>query len=120
MWHWPLLSYAVILEGTKPNELIRLALVFAAFILAAFSYYFLERLFRYGQNFRSKTYFLIVSMIVVGSAGLTTYALNGFQGRISNQEIQAQLNDLNFDLPVSTGWYCGNLNYDSPLPFNGT
>ncbi len=114
LWHWPLLSYAVILEGTKPNELIRLALVFAAFILAAFSYYFLERLFRYGQNFRSKTYFLIVSMIVVGSAGLTTYALNGFQGRISNQEIQAQLNDLNFDLPVSTGWYCGNLNYDSP------
>jgi peptidoglycan/LPS O-acetylase OafA/YrhL len=114
LWHWSLLSFAVILEGTKPNELIRLALVCAAFVLAGFSYYFFERLFRYGKNLRSKTYFLIVSMIVVGCSGLAVYALNGFQGRISNQEIQAQLNDLNFDLPESTGWYCGNLNYDSP------
>lgn len=114
LWHWPLLSFAVILEGTKPNELIRLALVFAAFILAGLSYYFLERLFRYGQNLRLKTYFLIILMIVVGCAGLTTYALNGFQERISNQAIQAQLNDLNFDLPESSGWYCGHLNYDSP------
>jgi hypothetical protein len=53
-------------------------------------------------------------MIILGGVGLTTFLQGGFEGRISNQEVKAQLADLNFDIPDSAGWYCDDLQYDSP------
>lgn len=114
LWHWPLLSFATILEGTKPSEPIRMALVITAFLLAALTYYFVERPIRFGRHARSKTWLAIAAMIIVGSLGWLTYTLDGFKERISHKEVAAQLADLNFDLPESTGWYCEDLKHDSP------
>ena len=114
LWHWPLLSFAFILEGTQSDEPLRIALVILAFVLAGLTYYFLERPIRFSRHASNKTYLLIATMILTGSLGLTTYALEGFRERISDKEVKAQLADLNFDLPDSTGWYCDDLTYDSP------
>ena len=114
LWHWPLLSFANILEGTKPNEAIRIALVITAFVLAGLTYYFIERPIRFGRHPGPKTWLAIAAMIIVGSLGWATYAQDGFKERISQKEVAAQLEDLNFDLPESTGWYCEDLKYDSP------
>jgi peptidoglycan/LPS O-acetylase OafA/YrhL len=114
LWHWPLLSFAVILEGTQPDKHIRITLVIMAFVLASLTYYFLERPIRFGRHTRSKAYLSVAVMIVVGSTGLATYTQDGFQERISHKEVKAQLADLKFDLPESTGWYCEDLEHDSP------
>jgi hypothetical protein len=45
LWHWPLLSFAFILEGTQPDEPIRITLVILAFVLAGLTYYFLNARF---------------------------------------------------------------------------
>ena len=114
LWHWPLLSFAFIIEGIKPNEYTSVVLVMVAFVLAGLTYYFIERPIRFGRTAKSTTRWLIATMMITGSLGLTTYVLDGFPGRVSDKEVKAQLADLNFDLPESVGWYCDDLEYDSP------
>ena len=43
LWHWPLLSYARIIEGGEPSLELRVALVVAAIVLAWGTYRFVER-----------------------------------------------------------------------------
>jgi peptidoglycan/LPS O-acetylase OafA/YrhL len=43
LWHWPLLSYARIVEGGEPSLYVRVALVVAAIVLAWATYRFVER-----------------------------------------------------------------------------
>ena len=114
LWHWPLLSFARILSGTTPDWSLRLALVIASFVLALLSTHFLERPIRFGHKTKTKVTLLVIAMIILGGVGLTTFLQGGYEGRISNQEVKAQLADLHFDIPDSKGWYCDDLNYDSP------
>lgn len=114
LWHWPLLSFAVILEGTRPDEPVRIVLVVLAFVLAGLTYYFVERPIRFGRHPRFKTFLSIIAMTIVGASGWITYAQDGFKERVSQKEVETQLADLNFDIPESTGWYCSDLKYDSP------
>ena len=114
LWHWPLLSFARIISGATPDWLLRLALVIASFFLAILSTHFLERPIRFGRKTKTKVTLLVIAMIILGGVGLTTFLQGGFEGRISNQEVKAQLADLNFDIPDSAGWYCDDRQYDSP------
>jgi len=114
LWHWPLLSFARIISGTTPDWLLRLALVIWSFVLAILSTHFVERPIRFGRKTKTKVTLLVIAMIILGGVGLTTFLQGGFEGRISNQEVKAQLADLNFDIPDSAGWYCDDLQYDSP------
>ncbi len=43
LWHWPLLSYARIVEGGEPSLRVRVMLVVAAIVLAWATYRFVER-----------------------------------------------------------------------------
>lgn len=114
LWHWPLLSFARIISGTTPDWSLRLALVIVSFVLAFLSTHFLERPIRFGRKAKTKVTLLVVAMIILGGVGLATNLQGGFEERISNQEVKAQLADLNFDIPESTGWYCDDLQFDSP------
>jgi peptidoglycan/LPS O-acetylase OafA/YrhL len=42
LWHWPLLSYAYVVNGDKPSFVIRAGLIAAAFVLAFLTYRLLE------------------------------------------------------------------------------
>ena len=114
LWHWPLLSFARILEGSKPDWQIRVVLIALSFAMAFLTYYFVERPIRLGRYFHAKTSALIVVMVCLGGIGIATFIQDGFKSRLSNKEIEAQLADLKFDIPDSKGWYCENISYDSP------
>lgn len=114
LWHWPLISFARIIGGATPDWSLLLALVIVSFVLAFLSTHFIEQPIRFGRKAETKTSLLVITMIFLGAVGLATFVQGGFEGRISNKDVKAQLADLNFDIPESNGWYCDNLQHDSP------
>jgi len=83
LWHWPLLSFARILEGKEPSLAIRVAAVFLSFVLAYLTYLLVERPLRFGKYGSVKTIGLTVLMIIVGFVGYNTYRRNGMEFRVS-------------------------------------
>lgn len=114
LWHWPLLSFARILEGIKPDCQVRIMLIGMAFAMAAVTFYLVERPIRSGRWLQGKTRILVFIMVAVGGVGLVTFLQEGFASRLSNKAVEAQLADLRFELPDSEGWYCGDLSHDAP------
>jgi hypothetical protein len=70
LWHWPILSFAHIVESEVPSENIRIAAVALSIVLAWFTYKFVERPLRFGNHDRIKCVVLMVLMVVIGSLGL--------------------------------------------------
>ncbi len=114
LWHWPLLSFARILEGTSPDLPIRVAAVVLSFVLATLTYFFIEKPVRFGPRKVGKTFLLLMLMALSGSLGFFIFNEEGFKSRASSRAIEAQVADLNFDLPDSEGWYCQDSRHDSP------
>ena len=82
LWHWPLISYAHILQfGRAPKPLAALGLIAISFLLAWLTYRLAERPIRFGNNLRSKTIALVVLTGLVGIAGTSTWLANGFASR---------------------------------------
>lgn len=50
LWHWPLLSFARIIEGEVPARKIRIAAVVASILLAWFTVKVIEKPFRFGEQ----------------------------------------------------------------------
>ncbi|WP_139272678.1 acyltransferase family protein [Pseudomonas anguilliseptica] len=78
LWHWPLLSFARIVESETPSPEIRIAAVLLSFILAALTYYLIEKPIRYGRSTWRKVTPLCVLAVVVGYVGWHTFEKNGF------------------------------------------
>jgi peptidoglycan/LPS O-acetylase OafA/YrhL len=114
LWHWPLLSFARILEQSQPHWQIRVLCIAIAFVLSMLTYYFIERPMRFGRNLKAKTYILITLLLITASLGLTTYLSNGFKSRFANQLIEEQIADLAFNLPTSRDWYCVDASNEGP------
>lgn len=92
LWHWPLLTFARIIEGDTPSRNIRIAAVVTAIILAWATYYLVERPLRKTSS-KIKTPLLVVMMALVGLAGYLTYAKDGLPDRasvVSAKEFNAQ------------------------------
>ena len=73
LWHWPLLSFARIVESETPSRNIRIAAVVISIVLAWLTYKFIEKPVRFGKLGNFKTLILAVLMIVVGSVGYDKY-----------------------------------------------
>ena len=114
LWHWPLLSFARILEQSQPHWQIRVLCIAIAFVLALLTYYFIERPIRFGRNLMAKTYTLITLMLITASLGFTTYISDGFKSRFSNQLIEEQISDLAFNIATSMDWYCSDSSNEGP------
>jgi peptidoglycan/LPS O-acetylase OafA/YrhL len=82
LWHWPLLTFARILEGSIPSRNIRVACVALAIGLAWLTYRFVERYLRFGGNSRIKVAALASLMVVVGAVGYGTDLRDGFPSRL--------------------------------------
>jgi peptidoglycan/LPS O-acetylase OafA/YrhL len=78
LWHWPLLSFAQIIGGARPAPEIRAAAVAGSIVLAAATYWFVEKPLRFGRYRRRMPPLLVVAMIAVGATGYAAYAQNGF------------------------------------------
>jgi peptidoglycan/LPS O-acetylase OafA/YrhL len=83
LWHWPLLSFARILQDKAPLVLVRAAILLIAVPLAWLTYRFVERPIRHGRYQAIATPLLIVIMAVVGVSAYGTYRTDGVPTRIA-------------------------------------
>ena len=84
LWHWPLISYAFIInEGLGANtRLLRLGIVFLSFMLAVLTHILVEKPIRFGARARTgKAYALIIGMLVIGILGAIVHHNHGFPAR---------------------------------------
>jgi peptidoglycan/LPS O-acetylase OafA/YrhL len=88
LWHWPLLSFAQIVEGHLPAPRIRIAAVGAAIVLAWLSYRLLERPLRRltGRRAAIAVALLCVLMAAAGLAGGWLFQREGLPQRAPVQE----------------------------------
>ena len=66
LWHWPLLSFAQIIESGLPSSKIRGVMVIASVLLAWLTYRLIERPLRGAQHGRTKV--VVLSLLVAGLA----------------------------------------------------
>jgi peptidoglycan/LPS O-acetylase OafA/YrhL len=72
LWHWPLLSYADILESGKPSWSIRLLAVGVAFVLSWLTYRAIEKPIRARPNRTALV--LVPALAVVAALGLAVFS----------------------------------------------
>ena len=83
LWHWPLLSIAHITGGGIPSNGWRAGLLGASFVLAALTYWLVER--------RGTVPVLVAAMAMIGVAGWVSHRNGGFPervGSLSGQTVQ--------------------------------
>lgn len=81
LWHWPLLSFARILESDTPSIETRMLCVVVSVFLAWLTYKFIERPIRFWSRPQAVTPWLLSLMGLVMIAGLITYYSEGLKGR---------------------------------------
>lgn len=78
LWHWPLLSFAYIIESGRPGAGIRLSMVALALLLAALTYQWVEKPLRRLPR-RFVLGMLLVLMVVLGLLGKNVYDRDGLE-----------------------------------------
>lgn len=76
LWHWPLLSFAQIVESGTPAQEFRIAAVLIAIALAWLTYELIEKPVRFGRHARFKVVALCILMFIIGLAGYSAYKNN--------------------------------------------
>ncbi|MDN4018316.1 acyltransferase family protein [Zwartia panacis] len=103
LWHWPLLSFARILENQTPTGFVRLFIVTLSFFLAWATYVFIEKPIRHqnkNRHFALNTIF--VTMFVFGGVGYWIFLNQGIENRLV---VKASLQNAPFvkiDFPPET------------------
>lgn len=95
LWHWPLLSFARIMEGKIPSFGIRLAAIALALVLAWLTYRLVEHPLRFGKHGKSKVITLTLIMLILAGLGYGTYEKDGLKQRVSSVQA-AQANEFNY------------------------
>lgn len=78
LWHWPLLSFARIVERGTPPITTRITLLLISVILAWLTYRLIEKPLRFGERGRVKSLALISLMLGVACLGYYCYEADGF------------------------------------------
>lgn len=87
LWHWPLLSFAHIVEGAdKLPRLLRIVCVAASFVLAWITYRFIERPLKQTDKPRRQALILAGAMAILVATGIAVYAAQGFEHRAINND----------------------------------
>jgi peptidoglycan/LPS O-acetylase OafA/YrhL len=82
LWHWPLLSFARIVESGAPSAGLRWGLVAGAVALAWLTYRLVERPLRFGARGRLKAAALMAAMASVALIGYATWSGAGVDPRL--------------------------------------
>ena len=84
LWHWPLLSFARIMESGEPSPIVRAGAVLSSILLAWGSYRLLERPLRYHPSVLVPVT-LVVCLLALGATGLAVHRLDGLPQRTEQQ-----------------------------------
>jgi peptidoglycan/LPS O-acetylase OafA/YrhL len=109
LWHWPLLTFAKIVENGTPIYTTRLILIGVAILLAWLTYRYIESPIR--NNFKNRSLIilsLLVFMCVIAGLGYVIHKNNGFEQRrvvVENRDnAEYVVSDFNLPSPC-TGLY---------------
>jgi len=83
LWHWPLLSFAHIVESGIPVASIRAGAVLAALVLAVLTWWLVERPLRGPAHGKAKVVVLSCLMLALGVGGGVIYHQDGWPSRSS-------------------------------------
>jgi peptidoglycan/LPS O-acetylase OafA/YrhL len=86
LWHWPLLSFAQVMEGEVPSRLTRLALIGVSFVLAWLTWALVEKPLRFGRKTNFRVALLVTGMVLLGGLGWCFYKSAGFPTRTAEFE----------------------------------
>lgn len=82
LWHWPLISFAYVIDRGRPLKIgLVVSLIAVSIALAWLTYRFIERPLRFGGQKRRNTVLLLGVMTAIGLAGVITWQARGFPGR---------------------------------------
>ncbi len=81
LWHWPILSFAHVVQSGMPSLELRVIAVMASMTLAWLTYRFVERPIRFGPNARVSTLPLCLLMLAIGCVGYETHRREGLEFR---------------------------------------
>jgi peptidoglycan/LPS O-acetylase OafA/YrhL len=76
LWHWPILSFARIVESEVPSRNIRIAAVVLSIVLAWLTYKLVERPLRFGNYSKFKVSVLVILMSIVCGFSFYSYQSN--------------------------------------------
>jgi peptidoglycan/LPS O-acetylase OafA/YrhL len=99
LWHWPILSFARIVEGSAPSVKWRCFAIVASILLAWLTYSLFEKPIRFGKKLRYKTMLLVLCMVCLTGIGLDVNKSNGFPNRQLMQAVNVH--------------YSGDIGHDS-------
>lgn len=91
LWHWPLLSFAQIIETEMPSINIRAVAVLLAVILAWLTYKLVEKPIRLGSHSRAKTAILMLLMLGIGYVGYASYSRDGLEFRKADASTKTKM-----------------------------
>jgi peptidoglycan/LPS O-acetylase OafA/YrhL len=95
LWHWPLMSFASIIEGGRPNVGLRLGLIAASFMLATATYLLVEKPFHRIPR-RLALAVLVLLMVLLGLLGKNIFDQDGLE-RVRYRTIITISGDANKD-----------------------
>jgi peptidoglycan/LPS O-acetylase OafA/YrhL len=102
LWHWPLLSFARILEGHTPSIAVRCGAIAMSVALAGITYAVVEKPIRYGRNGTQWAFILVLGIMTTGTMGYRCFALGGVESRgIAQISKAATAASMDWDYPHS-------------------
>lgn len=85
LWHWPILSFARIVESEIPSREIRMGAVTLSFVFAWLTYRLIEMPIRFGRKTWIKPALLCISLAVIGYIGYNSFQRNGLAFRLPKE-----------------------------------
>jgi len=101
LWHWPLLSFARIIESEVPSLNIRVAALAISVLLAWLTYELVERPLRIDKHLNAKAMILFVLMAVIGYVGYNSYSRNGLPFRFISKLSAQKTSQLSYAFPTN-------------------
>lgn len=107
LWHWPLLSFARIIENGTPGREIRVAAVVVSIVLAWLTMKLIEKPFRFGnQRTGLKVATLSGLMFAIGVSGFVVNNMGLSQARTLD-ELPIKKQGTEYQIGNSSAWYRG-------------
>ncbi|WYD81748.1 MAG: acyltransferase family protein [Candidatus Electrothrix gigas] len=107
LWHWPLLSFAQIIENGSPSRSIRIAAVIISILLAWLTMKLIEKPFRFGnQRAGLKVATLSGLMLVIGVSGVVVNNTEFSQAR-TFEKLSIKRRGSEYQVGNSLAWYRG-------------
>jgi peptidoglycan/LPS O-acetylase OafA/YrhL len=77
LWHWPVFSFARIIEGAEPSVVIRIIAIILSVLLAWLTFKFVERPIRHSRQEMQCTVLLAIMLLLLGTYGFGVYLRDG-------------------------------------------